>query len=133
MHNFVWYNPTKVLFGKGTVPAIGPETAAYGKRCLLVYGSGSIRKNGIYDTVVVALRESGLEIVEHGGVRPNPLLSHVQAGIAKAREHRAEVIVAVGGGSVLDSAKAICAGAVVEPRCLEIFHSARKASKRPCP
>jgi hypothetical protein len=121
MHNFVWYNPTKVLFGRGTIPAIGPETAFFGKRCLLVYGGGSIKQNGIYAAVIASLHDAGLEIVEHGGVRPNPLLSHVREGIAKARAHRAEVIVAVGGGSVLDSAKAICSGAVVDHDVWKFF------------
>ncbi|MFZ5798656.1 MAG: iron-containing alcohol dehydrogenase [Desulfobulbaceae bacterium] len=121
MRNFVWHNPTKILFGSGNIPAIGPESAVFGKRCLLVYGGGSIKKSGIYDTVVSSLRDAGLEIVEHGGVRPNPLLSHVREGIARARSHRAEVIVAVGGGSVLDSAKAICAGAVVEHDVWKFF------------
>jgi alcohol dehydrogenase YqhD (iron-dependent ADH family) len=121
VRNFVWHNPTKILFGSGTIPAIGPESAVFGKRCLLVYGGGSIKKSGIYDTVVSSLRDTGLEIVEHGGVRPNPLLSHVREGIARARSHRAEVIVAVGGGSVLDSAKAICAGAVVEHDVWKFF------------
>lgn len=132
MHNFVWYNPTKILFGKGTIPAIGPESAAFGQRCLLVYGSGSIRKNGIYDTVVGALRREDMEIVEHGGVRSNPLLSHVQAGIDKTRAHRTEVIVAVGGGSVLDSAKAICAGAVANHDVWKFF-TGKKSIKKALP
>ena len=132
MHNFVWYNPTKILFGKGTIPAIGLETAAFGRRCLLVYGGGSIKKNGIYDTVVTALREAGLDIVEHGGVRANPLLSHVREGIAKARAHGVEVIVAVGGGSVLDSAKAICAGAVVDHDVWKFF-TGKKGIKKALP
>lgn len=121
MQNFVWYNPTKILFGQGNIPAIGPETSAYGKRCLLVYGAGSNRKNGIYETVVASLRAAGVEIVEHGGVRANPLLSHVREGINKARAHRSEVVVAVGGGSVLDSAKAICAGAVADHDVWKFF------------
>jgi alcohol dehydrogenase YqhD (iron-dependent ADH family) len=129
MHNFVWYNPTKILFGKGTIPAIGPETAIWGKRCLLVYGGGSIKQNGIFHTVVTALKDAGVEAIEHGGVRPNPLLSHVQAGIVKAKEHRAEVIVAVGGGSVLDSAKAICAGAVVEHDVWKFFLGKKSIKK----
>ena len=132
MHNFVWYNPTKVLFGKGTIPAIGPETAAFGKRCLLVYGGGSIKKNGIYDTVVTALQGAEVETIEHGGVRPNPLLSHVREGIAKAREHGVEVIVAVGGGSVLDSAKAICAGAMVDHDVWKFF-TGKKSIKKALP
>jgi alcohol dehydrogenase YqhD (iron-dependent ADH family) len=110
MHNFIFHNPTKIIFGRGTVPAIGTETAAFGSRALLVYGQNSIKKNGIHNQVTTALTEAGVSIVEHGGVCSNPLLSHVRAGIAKVREHELQVIVAVGGGSVIDTAKAIAAG-----------------------
>lgn len=121
MQNFVFYNPTKIIFGRDTIPAIGPETAAWGTKALLVYGGGSIRKNGIYAQVTAALNEAGVEITEHGGVRSNPLLSHVNEGIARVKEQRLNVIVAVGGGSVLDSAKAISAGAVVEHDVWKFF------------
>ncbi|HBI14548.1 MAG TPA: NADH-dependent alcohol dehydrogenase [Desulfobulbaceae bacterium] len=132
MQNFVWFNPTKILFGKGTIPAIGRETAAWGKRCLLVYGGGSVIKNGILHTVVTALKDAGVETIEHGGVKSNPLLSHVQEGIAKAKAHQAEVIVAVGGGSVLDSGKAICAGSVVDHDVWKFF-TGKKSVKSALP
>jgi len=121
MQNFVFYNPTKIIFGRNTIPAIGPETAAWGTKALLVYGGGSIRKNGIYAQVTAALNEAGVEITEHGGVRSNPLLSHVNEGIAKVKKQQLDVIVAVGGGSVLDSAKAISAGAVVDHDVWKFF------------
>jgi len=129
MQNFVFYNPTKIIFGRNTIPSIGPETAAWGKRCLLVYGSGSIRRNGIYDTVVSSLKGAGLEIIEHGGVRSNPLLSHVRQGIDKARSHHADTVVAVGGGSVIDSAKAISAGAVVDHDVWKFFTGKKSIRK----
>ncbi len=121
MQNFVFHNPTKVIFGKDTIPLIGSESAAFGKKALLVYGQDSIKKNGIYDQVVQSLQEAGMKIVEHSGVQSNPVLSHVQQGIDLAKEHQVDVIVAIGGGSVLDSSKAISAGALVEHNVWKFF------------
>lgn len=121
MENFVFHNPTKVLFGRGTLGAVGPETAALGRRALLVYGRESLKNNGIHEQITASLSRAGVDWREHGGVRPNPVVSHVRAGIALARAHRAEVIVAVGGGSVIDTAKAIAAGSVVEHDVWKFF------------
>ncbi|MDH4317345.1 MAG: iron-containing alcohol dehydrogenase, partial [Desulfobulbaceae bacterium] len=114
MENFVFYNPTKILFGRGTIPSIGPESKLLGTKALLVYGRESIKKTGIHQTITTALNQHGVEYVEHPGVRSNPVLAHVREGIVKAKEHGVDLVIAAGGGSVLDSAKAICAGAVVE-------------------
>ncbi len=132
MKNFVFHNPTKILFGKDTIPSIGSETAALGKRALMVYGQGSIRKNGIYDQVTKSLQDAGVMLVEHGGVKSNPVLSHVHRGIALAKENKVDVIVAVGGGSVLDSAKAIAAGALVEHDVWKFF-TGKKSIKATLP
>ncbi|MCI5165512.1 MAG: iron-containing alcohol dehydrogenase [Candidatus Electrothrix sp. GM3_4] len=113
MQNFVFHNPTKIIFGRKTIPSVGPETIALGQKALLVYGQGSIKKSGLYDQVLSSLAEAGVTVVEHGGIRSNPLLDHVRAGIAKAKQEKVDVIVAVGGGSVIDTAKAIAAGSVV--------------------
>jgi len=113
MQNFVFHNPTKILFGKGTISNIGSETTAFSNKVLLVYGSGSIKKNGLYQQVTDSLLNAGAEIIEHPGVQSNPLLSHVRAGIALTKTHHCQVVCAVGGGSVIDEAKAICAGAMV--------------------
>jgi len=121
MKNFVFHNPTKILFGKDTIPSIGNETAAFGKKALMVYGQGSIKKNGIYDQVTKSLLDAGVAIIEHGGVQSNPVLSHVRHGIALAKEHKIDAIVAVGGGSVIDSAKAMAAGALVEHDVWKFF------------
>lgn len=121
MRNFVFYNPTKIIFGKKTIPSIGPETKQWGNKCLLLYGGGSIKRNGIYDEVIKSLNEAGLEIIEHSGVQSNPLLSHVREGIEKVKANNIDVVVAVGGGSVLDSGKAICAGAVVNHDVWKFF------------
>jgi alcohol dehydrogenase YqhD (iron-dependent ADH family) len=104
MQNLVFHNPTKIIFGRDTVPNIGPETAELGHKCLLVCGQSSIRETGLYNQVRAYLTGAGVAIIEHDGVQSNPLLGHVRAGIAKVKEHGLDVIVAVGGGSVLDSA-----------------------------
>ena len=121
MQNFVFHNPTKIIFGRDTVPSIGSETAELGQRALLVYGQGSIKKTGLYDQIIQALTDADVTVAEHGGVQSNPLVDHVRAGIAKVKEHDLDVIVAVGGGSVIDSAKAIAAGSVVNHDVWKFF------------
>jgi len=121
MQNFVFHNPTKILFGKGTIRNIGPETTAFSNKVLLVYSSGSIKKNGLYQQVTESLQNAGAEIVEHRGVQSNPLLSHVRAGIALTKTHHCQVVCAVGGGSVIDESKAICAGAMVDHDVWKFF------------
>ena len=113
MDNFVLHNPTKILFGRNTLPSIGRETVFFGKSVLLVYGRDSIKENGVFQRVVSSLTEAGADIHEHPGVQSNPLLSHVNVGIAKCKHHKCEVICGVGGGSVIDEAKAISTGALV--------------------
>ncbi len=132
MRNFVFHNPTKIIFGKDTVSEIGPETVAWGTKALLVYGQGSIKKSGLYDQVTGALRQAGVTVTDHGGVRSNPVLSHVREGIAKAREAGCDVIVAVGGGSVIDSAKAISAGIPVNHDVWKFF-TGKKPIKKTVP
>ena len=132
MQNFVYHNPTKILFGCNTIAAIGPETRAWGQRGLMVYGQHSIKNNGVYDQVTTALREAGIDFAELAGVRSNPLLSHVRQGIRLAKEHGAEVIIAVGGGSVIDTAKAIAAGTPVAHDVWKFF-TGKKGIKQPLP
>lgn len=132
MQNFVFHNPTKILFGRDTVASIGQETSIWGKNALLVYGKNSIKQNGIYDQIVSSLRNAEIDWTDHGGVSSNPLLSHVREGIEKAKLQRVDVVVAVGGGSVIDSAKAICAGAVVEHDVWKFF-TGKKSIKRTLP
>jgi alcohol dehydrogenase YqhD (iron-dependent ADH family) len=132
MQNFVFHNPTKIIFGRKTVSSVGPETVALGQKALLVYGRDSIKKSGIYDQVMNSLAESGVTVVEHGGTRSNPLLDHVRAGIAKAKQEKVDVIVAAGGGSVIDTAKAIAAGSPVEHDVWKFFIG-RKSIKAALP
>lgn len=111
MNNFVFHNPTKIIFGKGTISEIGKEIKNVAiKKVLLLYGGGSIKKNGVYDTVVESLKDNGIEWVEVSGVVPNPVLSKVHEGVEIAKKENVGAILAVGGGSVIDSGKAIAAG-----------------------
>ncbi|MCX7641256.1 MAG: iron-containing alcohol dehydrogenase, partial [Elusimicrobiales bacterium] len=110
MDSFIFQNPTKIIFGKNTINKIGKEVSTYGKKVLFVYGMGSIKKNGVYDKVVESFKKYGISFIEHNGVKPNPVLSHVKEGIKKFREEKCDIIVACGGGRVIDEAKAIAAG-----------------------
>ena len=129
MQNFVFHNPTKILFGKGTVSSIGAESALWGSRALLVHGRESIKKTGLHETILTSLRDAGIRVTEHGGVRSNPLLSHVREGIAKVKKEKIEVIVAAGGGSVIDSAKAISAGALADHDVWKFFIGKKSIKK----
>jgi alcohol dehydrogenase YqhD (iron-dependent ADH family) len=110
MQNFIFENPTKIIFGQGQIKRIGQETARYGKKVLLVYGQGSIKKNSVYDQVISSLKDNNITIIEFPGVRSNPILSHAELGIEIAKREVVEVVLAVGGGSVIDTAKTIAAG-----------------------
>lgn len=107
MENFILFNPVKVHFGMGMVDGLGKAVSKYGKRVLLIYGGGSIRKNGIYDQVMAQLNKTGAEVFEYPGIRPNPLIEDVDKAAALGRDNKADVVLAVGGGSVIDSAKII--------------------------
>jgi len=110
MENFSFYNPARIIFGKDTQKDVGAYAAQYGKKILLHYGGGSIKRTGLYDQVVQSLKDAGVDFVELGGVRPNPRLSLAQKGIALARSEGVDFILAVGGGSVIDSSKCISIG-----------------------
>lgn len=110
MQNFQYHNPTKLLFGKGQLDALKTEIPLYGKRVLLLYGGGSIKRSGLYDNVMTLLREIDAFTVELSGVEPNPRLTTVNKGIQLIQENKLDFILAVGGGSVIDCAKAIAAG-----------------------
>lgn len=121
MQNFTFENPTRIIFGKGSIAKIGAEVKAFGSRALMVYGMGSIRTNGIYDQVVNSLKEAEVDIVEFPGVKSNPVLSKAKEGVALARSGKVDVVLAVGGGSVIDTAKAIAAGAKADHDPWEFF------------
>jgi alcohol dehydrogenase YqhD (iron-dependent ADH family) len=110
MENFRFFNSTAIIFGKDTEKLVGAETKKRCKRVLVHFGGGSIKRSGLYDRVVDSLRESGIEFFELGGVKPNPRLSLVYEGVDICRKNGVDFILAVGGGSVIDSAKAIALG-----------------------
>jgi len=121
MRNFVFHNPTKIIFGVDTTEDVGKEAKNYGKRILLVIGQGSVKKIGLYDRVVKRLKEEGLEIFELEGVKPNPRVDLVRKGINMVRENNIDLLLAVGGGSVIDTAKAIAAGLTYEGDVWDLF------------
>lgn len=110
MQNFVFRNPTKLIFGKGQLEQLKTEIPQFGKKVLLVYGGGSIKRNGIYDNVLSILKDIHAEVFELTGVEPNPRVSTVKKGIQICKDNGVEFILAVGGGSVIDCTKAIAAG-----------------------
>jgi alcohol dehydrogenase YqhD (iron-dependent ADH family) len=114
MENFDFRNPTKIIFGRGTENRVGTETAVYAKKVLLHFGGKSIKASGLYDRVTASLKAAGVQWIELGGVVPNPRLSLVRQGIKLCKENKLELILAVGGGSVIDSAKAIAMGSVID-------------------
>lgn len=122
MTPFTYYNPTRIEFGRDKENSIGSMIAEQGiERLLLVYGTGSIKKNGLYDRVIKSLKTAGIAYEELDGVVSNPLLSRVQDGIDLVKSHNLQAVLGVGGGSVVDSAKAISAGALYEGDVWDFF------------
>ena len=112
--NFAYHNPTKLYFGEDALEYLKEEMPQYGKTVQLVYGGGSIKKNGIYDSVVSILKQCGKTVVEDSGVMPNPTVEKLYEGVKIARENRVDFILAVGGGSCCDYAKAVSVSAHCE-------------------
>ena len=115
MINFEFCSPTKFVFGRGAEAKVGDLVKQFGgTKALVHFGGGSVKRTGVYDKVVAALREAGVAFVELGGVQPNPREALVREGIALCRKEQVDFILAVGGGSVIDSAKAIAFGATYD-------------------
>ena len=122
MFDFTFHNPTRIEFGRGKERNIGLYMREFdAKRTLLIYGSERIKKDGLFDAVAASLKENGIEFIELGGVVSNPVLSKVYEGIELARKFNADSVLSVGGGSCLDSAKAIAAGALYEGDVWDFF------------
>ncbi len=111
MDDFVFQNTTKIIFGRGAESKVGLEAKAYSSRALVVYGGGSVKRTGLFDRVAASLKSAGLSFVELGGVAPNPRLSLVREGLALCRKEKLGLVLALGGGSAIDTAKAIAMGA----------------------
>ena len=125
MINFQFNMPTRILFGRDTHHAVGETTRLYGKKVLLHYGRSSIKESGLYETIVGSLRNARVDFLELSGVQPNPRLSLVRQGIDMCKGNGIDFLLAVGGGSVIDSAKAIAAGSLYDGDVWDFFE--RKA------
>lgn len=121
MQNFEYHSPTKIIFGKGAERKVGKECAPLGDKVLLHYGGESIKRIGLYDRVIAAIKHAGVNFIELGGVKPNPRLSLVREGIALCKKEGITGILVVGGGSPIDSAKAIAAGACCDGDVWDFF------------
>ncbi|AIY04948.1 putative NADH-dependent butanol dehydrogenase [Planococcus sp. PAMC 21323] len=111
MNAFSFYNPVKLIFGQGQLKAVKEELPKFGKKVLLVYGGGSVKKSGLYDEVIQTLAEANLEVFELAGVEPNPRISTAKKGIEICKKEGIDMLLAVGGGSVIDCTKLIACGA----------------------
>ena len=129
MINFDFYAPTRILFGKGEEKRIGKLLKPHATKVLLHYGGGSIKKSGLYDTVIASLKENGISFVELGGVKPNPRLSLVYEGIALCKKENVDLVLAVGGGSVIDSSKAIAMGVYYDGDIWEVYEQRKPIYK----
>lgn len=129
MDNFTYRNPTKLIFGKNQLEALAEELPKYGKNILLVYGGGSIKRNGLYNQVVTLLKDLNVNVLELAGVEPNPRLSTVKKGIAICQNENIDFLLAVGGGSVIDCTKAIAAGALYDGDVWDIINKKVIATK----
>ncbi len=121
MIDFIFQNPAKIIFGKTALSHLGEEVAGYGQKVLMIYGGGSIKRIGLYDQVMAILQGVGAQVWEIGGVKPNPRLDLVYQGIEICREQGIDLVLAVGGGSAIDTAKAIANGACYDGDVWDLF------------
>ncbi len=121
MENFTSCNPTTIHFGKGVLTNLGQTLSLYGTRVLLVYGQSSIKQSGLYDRVIAYLKKAGLSVFEYSGIRSNPVIEDVEAAATVGRVNSVEMVLAVGGGSVIDSAKAIALSIPVDHSAWDFF------------
>jgi alcohol dehydrogenase YqhD (iron-dependent ADH family) len=129
MLKFDYSIPTKIFFGKNKIKVLPKEIKKYGSKVLLVYGGGSIKRNGIYDDIVKALKENSIEFWELSGVEPNPRITTVRKGVDICREHKIELVLAVGGGSSIDCAKVVAGAYYYEGDAWDIVKNPRKITK----
>ena len=126
MQNFVYDIPTIVYFGKGQIEKLGGLAAGIGKKALIIYGGGSIKKNGLFDIAKGLLEKEGVECFEFGGVEPNPRIESVRRGVEYCRKHDIDVLIPIGGGSVIDCAKVIAAGVKYPGDAWELVEDTKK-------
>lgn len=133
MNSFIYDIPVKVYFGRDQLSHLGTELRKFGRRVLLTYGGGSIKRNGLYDRVVSELRNADMEVYELSGIEPNPRIESVRQGVVMCKEHNIDVLLAVGGGSTIDATKFMAAGACVEHDAWEFFGAGAKPIERALP
>ena len=133
MNNFVYNIPTKVYFGENQLSNLAKELLKFGRRVLMTYGGGSIKRIGLYDRVVSELQAAGIELYELSGIEPNPRIESVRKGAAMCKVHNIDVLLAVGGGSTLDATKFMAAGACVDHDPWEFFGANAKPIERALP
>ena len=129
MENFTLYNPTKLHFGKDITDDLGKVIAGYGNRVLLVYGKNSIKETGIYNKIKLQLNSIHAEVFEYGGIKPNPVVEDVDAASRLGRNSHVDVVLAVGGGSVIDSAKIIAITIPVSHSAWDFYSGMKKPAK----
>ena len=133
MNNFTYYNPVRAYFGKYALYELGGAVAPFGKRVLLAYGGGSIKRSGLYDKIMDILKDAGKEVFELPGVMPNPRTEKVYEGIALCREKNVDFLLAVGGGSTIDCCKAISVGACTDQDFWKTFYERGEAAEKALP
>ena len=133
MNSFIYDIPVKVYFGRDQLQHLGAELKKFGRRVLLTYGGGSIKRSGLYDRVVEELRNADLELFELSGIEPNPRIESVREGVKICKEQSIDVLLAVGGGSTIDATKFMAAGACVEHDAWEFFGAGAKPIERALP
>ena len=123
MENFIFQSATKIIFGRGTETQVGKEVKNYSGNILLVhYGDEFIKNSGILERVMSSLKESGINYTELTGIKPNPLIGSVYDGIGLCRENKIDFVLAVGGGSVIDTVKAIVAGVLYNGDVWDLYY-----------
>ncbi len=132
MVDFIFQNPAKIIFGKTALSHLGEEAARYGDKALLVYGGGSVKRIGLYDQVTQILSRAGIRVWELSGIVPNPLLARVREGIAICRREGIGLVLALGGGSVIDTAKGVANGVPYDGDVWD-FYAGRRAPARSLP
>lgn len=132
-YDFSFQNPTRIHFGRSALSHLEPELKAFGPRVMLVLGTGSVRRTGLYDKVIEHVRKAGKEVVELWGVTSNPTAAKVYEGLALAKSFSPDLILAVGGGSVIDCAKAIACGALTEKDFWQTFYMDGEVTQKALP
>jgi len=127
--NFVFQNPTKIIFGRGMENDVGAEVARHSRRILVHFGGGSIKTTGLYDRVAASLNKAGVEFKALGGVKPNPRLSLAHEGVRLCRDNKLDFVLAIGGGSAIDSSKAIAMGAANDGEVWDFYVGKRELTR----